>query len=312
MPTKKSNHGKSGHNASSRSHKSADRSLLIAAGAVVIVIVLIAAVWLSVGHKSGTTAPVTTQPVITGQSTVQGSSHQIAVHDLVAAFSAYNSPTQFTADYVGSVSFSDSVQSTVLTENIVAQYQQYNGSALSITSEQSGQPGTPNSTLKRYYFKNGTSYFCLSNSSADIYTCRQLVTPFNISTFGLSTFLTTLPGNYLQAELAYANSSYNGMPCLELSSTVSNSTADPMDPSVALNITTQVSGCIQALYKIPLQLNDVETGIYYNVSRPGQSPLQSLREVVNLNLVSLTNSSSGLQVENLPANAVILANNTTG
>jgi hypothetical protein len=182
----------------------------------------------------------------------------------------------------------------------------YNGSALYITSEQSREPYPFNSTSRYYYSTNGTSYSCTSNFTAN-YTCQPASVSLNLSTFGLSTFLGLLSVNaYNLSDVpaTVSNSSYNGIPCLATYIKVSNSTESS---GATLSITDTLSGCIQPVYKVPLELNisavGTESGSYPNgtVMKP-----ETVTLGLNLHLTNLTNSSSPSEVENLPANALIV------
>lgn len=302
---RKSSQKNQNSNVSRRAAKSANRMLI--AGAIVVIILIIAALWLSASHAPATpAAPLTTTSVLPSISgtTQPGSSY--TVQNLLTTLSSYKTPSRFTANYVGMITTSTPSASLNFTGSIISKYERFNGSALSATSEWSNQSVKFNTTSEYYFSSNSVSYYCFSNTTAN-YSCHSITIPFNISTFGLSTFLAALPGTGLDAPLTVANSSYNGMPCIALSAYISNSTTNS---GVIVNTTVHVSTCIQRVYKIPLVLNisalDTESGVYYNGTSRVVVPTQSAQIMVGIRIVNLTNSSSEAEVTTLPANALML------
>jgi hypothetical protein len=286
---------------------------MLAFGAIVVVIILIAALWVFTSHPSGastTVYPVTTIPSTPGiTGTSQPPAHPaptITVQDLLTGIAAYNTPSSFTAEYVGTISSTTPSASLTFTGNVVSKYERYNGSALSSTSEWSNQSLKFNTTSEYFFSSNGPSYYCFSNTTAN-YGCHTIEIPFNITTFGLSTFLATMPSSGFGTPLTVSNSSYDGRPCLALSANISNSTSSS---GVTVNTTVRVSSCIETTYKIPLVLNisatDSESGVYTNGTTRVAVPPETAKIAVGLHIVNLTNSSSELQVTTLPANAVML------
>ncbi len=299
---------KSSRKIPARSAKSADRSKIItsAVGILVVIVALVVVVWAYAGHPatpktSYATTSTPMAPIITSQRAASGP--QISVQQLMSELSSSKSQNQFTADYAGTIYSSISTQPTAMTGNLLSQFERYNGSARSSTSVSSAQAGTFNSSA--YYFKNGTSYACYTNSSSNP-ICQKANTTFNLSTFGISSFLGALPANYSNS-ISAVNSSYRGFKCTELSAKIYNSFNNS---GVILNTTEYVSGCIQLVYKIPLVLNissqTTAQGVYFNGTVRNRITPESQTVMVNLHMVNITNSSTASAVENLPANALVI------
>jgi hypothetical protein len=290
--------------------KPAGKSGLLVPGIIVLVIVLIAVVWVSGSHiygqSSSSKAPnraVITSPTARATTTAPPKE---SVQDFLAGLSSYGSVSQFTANYIGTISSTASAQSLTLTGTLRSQYQRYNGSAVAITTEKANQSYSFNSTTRYYFSSNSVSYSCIANSTSP-YTCEPTAIPLNISTFGLSTFLGLLGGNFSSTPITVSNSSYDGMPCLAATVMLRNSFNNS---GAIVNSSDLISGCIQPTYKIPLLLNisavDTESGTYRNGTVNTIIPAQSVSFSVMMHLANLTNSSSEAAVENLPANAVIV------
>ena len=296
--------------------KKAGNSYMLAAGAIVVVIIVVAGLLYfgmnkaSTGKSAG--VPNTSVPQIGTGSTVPPTTvvalgaNQITAQKLITMLDAYKTPNMFTINYKGSVLSVVPSESFEIAGNIISQYQRYDTYSRALTSESLNSANlTGNRTTAYYYSSNSLSYYCASNTTAN-YTCSPLTIPFNITTFGLSTLLGTLPQNLTQTVLTTANSSYNGMPCLAISATVVNTL---YNDGVYLNTTAHITGCIQQAYKVPLTLDvnatDTESGTYVNGTTSTPVPTQTAIVTVDMHMVNITNSSSQLQVENLPANAII-------
>ena len=269
-------------------------------GAVIGVIVLAGIIWAAYGL--GGSSPVSTTTAFTTTIASTSSSGQLSAQTFLSTLASYRQQPQFTANYVGTL-YSALSSGTPTTGNLITQFQRYNNSAVSTTDISSMQAGSLNTAV--YYGSNGIAYGCTTGQTQN-YTCQQIPTAFNASTFGLSVFLGAL-SNSSAHTVSQINSSYDGIPCIALS-TLTNNTYN--DSGVIVTTKSVVSGCVQPVYRIPLVLNltseSTAAGSYQNGT--GRTTITPVKEdvLVNLHIVNLTNSSSQSIVENLPANAVIL------
>ena len=320
MPTKRktnktSSKRKSVHHVSSLPAAKSGNSNILLLGGILVILIIIGLAWVATsrGSSSPSTTSILQHPIsqITGQTTpgtttvlptLQGG-HPISLSALLSSISKAKAVPQFTAQYAGTVFTAVSTSNTTINGVIYAEYQRYNGSARSLTSISSPLAGTFNSMV--YYFANGTSYSCFTNTTSAVTTCQRINDTYNASSFGLSPFLSALPTNYT-GSLSELNSSYKGIPCTALLSTFTHALNNS---GVLLNTSAAVSGCISLTYKIPLELNlssfTRATGSYYNGTAFRKIIPQSQSIMITLRLLNLTNSSSGSMVLSLPANAVI-------
>jgi hypothetical protein len=267
-------------------------------GAIIGVVVLAGILWAALGMH-GSTPPVTTSTVL---STQTYNSSQLSVDSFLSTLAAYNQQLTFTANYTGTIYTPLSTSPQPMTGNLMSQFQRYNDSAVSITSISSPEAGNLQTAV--YYTSNGLSYAC-SKSTLN-YSCQQIPTAYNATTFGLSVFLGAL-SNSSAKTASHFNSSYDGIPCIAIS-TSTNSTYN--DSGVIVKTSSIASGCVQPVYRIPLVLNlsseSSAAGSYLNGTKETTITPVSEQVMVNLHLVGLTNSSSQSAVTTLPANAVIV------
>lgn len=274
----------------------------IVPGAIAVVIVLVALVWLasSTGHASPIHA--TTITVNATVNAAQSSSGELSAQDIITLLSPYQQPQQFTANYTGSIYTAISTGAAPITGNLTAEYERYNNSARSYTDIVSSQAGVFKTMT--YYSNNGIAYACAANSTSRSYICQSALTKFNASDFGLSMLLSAM-SNSSSRTISVSNSSYRGTPCIGISSRTNSSYNNS---GVIIATMAQVSGCIEPRYRIPLLLNfsslSIASGTYFNGTTKTKVPPVSESLMVNMRLTGITNSSSQSEVQSLPANAV--------
>ena len=273
--------------------------LAIGAG-IIAVVLLVGALWWfnpSAAKPSSATTTLLSAPI-------QTNSNLLDVQQVQAIIASYPQQRSFTANYTGSVYSDITTSPQPMNTNITSSYSRYNDSAFTSTFVSS--PGAESFSTAAYYSANGLTYECTANATSN-YTCQRATNPFNATDFGLSIFLTAIT-NSSNKSIAVSNSSVDGIPCLEMS-TSSNSTLN--ESGMTIRGTESISGCIEPRYRIPLVLNltslSTASGIYTNAT--GSTRINPISETlrVHLLLVNLTNSSSQAQVENLPANARIVS-----
>ncbi len=283
---------------------------MVALAAIVVVVIIAAAIvliWVPNGSHGTPSTPVkhgitTTIPTI--QTSNQSGSTLSSTSALVAALSVYPQQSQFTANYNGSIYTSLSTSPSPLSGTLLSQYERYGNSAKSVTSIFYNRSSQVKTAV--YYSANGPAYACVLNMTTQNYGCQIITTEFNASNFGLSILLAMLSNSSANSLKIY-NSSYNGLSCIEVSA---NTSSSYNSSGVILSSEQHLSSCIQPKYRVPLTLNlsslNTASGSYYNGTTKTAVPTVSETLMVELHLVNLTNSSSESDVQNLPANAVMV------
>ena len=289
-----------------KTHKTAEgakgwsSTKMIGAALAIIVVIVIIGIVAFMPHQPAkvTTIPTTTisQYIISGGITSQ---------QVFARLNSYPQQKNFTAIYVGTIDMALPSPYGAINGSVYSSFERSGASALSKTSVVLPSVNQSFNT-SQYYASNGIVYTCTSNAT-NVFTCTGTYSSLiNASNFAL--YFLASSNSSMGGMIGLSNSSYNGASCLMANGGFNTSTNSS---GVIVTNLARFSGCIQPEYRVPLFLNlttiTMISGSYYNGTSTTKVTPESEQVFIRLHLSNLTNSSTASEVENLPANAIVLS-----